>query len=339
MKKWKLFDKLAYRINIFLAFLLVLSYLGAYIKPQLFPLLPIFALFGPVFMIANFFCAFYWGLKINKKAFLSLVVLGMGWPYLKSMYLVNFDQENKNKGISILSYNVRLFNKYQWIKDEKIGDKISHFLYKEDVDILCLQEFHKEKLSKFVQYPYQYIEYRSKDNRVGQAIFSKFPILQKGSLDFKNTANNAIYADIKLDKDTLRVYNLHLESFRIRVKQEVLQKEGRDKNLFQRVQYAFLQQEKQIKIFLDHFKKSTYKSVVATDLNNTGFSYIYNRIKHYLKDAFIEKGRGIGRTLNYKYFPLRIDFLFVSKSLSVTDFKTYTEVYSDHFPIKTVIDY
>jgi len=56
--------------------------------------------------------------------------------------------------------------------------------------------------------------------KYGQAIFSKFPIVKSGSIEFPNTANNAIYADIVKGSDTIRIYNVHLQSLRIAANNE-----------------------------------------------------------------------------------------------------------------------
>ena len=58
-----------------------------------------------------------------------------------------------------------------------------------------------------------------------------------------------------------------------------------------------------------------------------------------MKDAFKQQGNGFGRTYNFKFFPVRIDFLLIDKSYSVDSFKTYDVEYSDHFPIMTKVSF
>ena len=43
------------------------------------------------------------------------------------------------KNVKVLSYNVRLFNNYNWINIK--SDSIYNYLKNEKVDIVCLQEF------------------------------------------------------------------------------------------------------------------------------------------------------------------------------------------------------
>ena len=104
------------------------------------------------------------------------------------------------------------------IDNHDIGDDIVKLIKDQNIDIVCLQEFHNKKEGAF-SYPYKYFKYNSTTNRVGQAILSKYPIINNGSLNFSRYGNNAIFADIVKGKDTIRVYNLHLQSFHINPKQ------------------------------------------------------------------------------------------------------------------------
>ena len=75
--------------------------------------------------------------------------------------------------------------------------------------------------------------------------------------------------------------------------------------------------------------------IVSGDFNNSAFSYIYNQVKGDLKDTFKEQGNGFGRTYDFKFFPLRIDFILSDQSFEVDSFKTFDVEYSDHYPIMT----
>ena len=47
------------------------------------------------------------------------------------------------------------------------------------------------------------------------AIYSKFPILDQGYIDFEASTNSGAYVDLFFRQKRFRVYNLHFESFRI----------------------------------------------------------------------------------------------------------------------------
>ena len=68
-------------------------------------------------------------------------------------------------------------------------------------------------------------------------------------------------------------------------------------------------------------------------MNNSAFSYVYRTIKGELKDAFEEAGSGFGKSYNYKYYPARIDYIFVEQNIEVKQFSSLDYfIQSDHFP-------
>jgi endonuclease/exonuclease/phosphatase family metal-dependent hydrolase len=56
------------------------------------------------------------------------------------------------------------------------------------------------------------------------------------------------------------------------------------------------------------------------------------------KDAFIQAGIGFGKTFKY-WFPLRIDFILTDENSNINQFLTFSEEYSDHFPIQAKINW
>ena len=102
---------------------------------------------------------------------------------------------------------------------------------------------------------------------------------------------------------------------------------------------TFKLQQAQTELFLEHKNNSPYKVIISGDFNNSAFSYVYNAIKDDMKDTFKQQGNGFGRTYNFKFFPLRIDFILVDKSWTVNSFKTFDVQYSDHYPIMTKVSF
>ena len=136
--------------------------------------------------------------------------------------------------------------------------------------------------------------------------------------------------------DTIRIYNVHLQSSGVNTEIENLNKESSER-LLKRVAKTFKRQQSQTELFLSHKEKSPYKMIICGDFNNTPYSYVYRKIKGDLVDAFQEAGNGFGRTFDFKYFPVRIDFILVDKSFKINGFKTYKEKLSDHYPILTKV--
>ncbi|GAA4887032.1 hypothetical protein GCM10023311_08350 [Flaviramulus aquimarinus] len=237
-----------------------------------------------------------------------------------------------------MNYNVRLFNLYEWIPEKGIETKIIDFIKTEGPEVLSIQEYHPHKNIDLSFFKYKYEHLSGKKTKYGQAIFSQFPIVNSGSIEFPDTANNAIFADVVKGTDTIRVYNIHLESLRIDTKVENLKKENSER-LFKRIGATFKMQQFQTELFLKHKNECPYKMVICGDFNNTAFSYVYRNIKGRLNDTFKEAGNGFGRTYDFKFLPVRIDFIFADDTFAVNGFKAYNAHYSDHYPIMVTLGF
>jgi endonuclease/exonuclease/phosphatase family metal-dependent hydrolase len=233
-----------------------------------------------------------------------------------------------------MSYNVRMFNLYEWLPDTDIPQKIKAFVAEQNPDIVCLQEYTKRGNVKFPEYKHKFIFGR--DGMTGQAILSKYPIIDSGHIEFPNSGNNVVFADIKKGKDTLRIYSMHLQSVKISPDIHETIDEEKSKIIFRRLSDAFKKQQLQAELVEKHKHECPYPMIICGDLNNSAFSYVYRSVKGKMKDAFEEAGTGFGKSYNYKYYPARIDYIFTDKSIDVKQYTTFdTFANSDHFPVMT----
>ncbi|MDH7912952.1 endonuclease/exonuclease/phosphatase family protein [Winogradskyella sp. SYSU M77433] len=339
MKKLKFVNKIIFVVNSLAAFLLLISYILPYIPPKSFATLSVLSLSVPLLIILNLLFFLYWLLKVKKQLLLSLIVLLLGWSHITSMYKFSSSKNVKDSDdFSVMTFNVRLFNRFGWLPNIHVKEDIVKLIKTDKPDIVCLQEYSRGKNPiKNLDGYYNFNATYTKDAKGGQTIFSKFPIINSGSLEFQNTYNNAIFVDVVKGKDTLRVYTLHLQSAGIRTDVDNLKRET-SSHLFKQVGATFKAQQEQVELFLDHKSKCKYKTIITGDFNNTAYSYIYKEIKgeDYV-DTFEEAGNGFGRTFDFKFFPLRIDFILADEDFTVNGFKTYDVKLSDHYPIKATL--
>lgn len=336
MKNLSFLNKIFYFLNVIFAILLLFSYLLAFISPEKIPAFAVLSLFVPFLIIINIIFFIFWLIKLKKQAFLSAFILIIGLFFSSPFYKLSGKNNSLNSDIKVMSYNVHMFNYYKWIKDETVAQKAFDFIKEKNPDILAIQEFHEsEKIS--VLYAHKYIKKRVESNKFGLAIFSKYKIVNSGSLDFKKTNNNAIFVDILIDNDTVRIYNLHLESLRINPEKENFGEENSEK-LFKRMSNSFKKQAEQTEQFLAHEKAFKGKKIICGDFNNTAYSWVYKQISKNKKDAFLQAGKGFGKSFNYA-FPLRIDFILTDKNAIINQFTTFSVKYSDHFPILAKINW
>lgn len=330
MKKLSLIDKLLFIVNSILAVVLLISFSSYYISPNSIPFISVISLSVPVLIFLNIAFIIYWLIKLKRPFLISTIVLLIGYQYVISFYRLSEKKIILSEDLKVMTYNIRMFNFYDWIKEENVDEKIIEFVQVKDPDILCLQEYHKPKNGQ-LKFKYKYVNIANKGNNTGQAIFSKYKIINKGSLNFSNTTNNAIYVDILKNKDTIRVYNVHLESLRIRPKEEKFTKENSEK-LKSRLERGFKIQANQASLIIEHQKSISHKAIICGDFNNTAFSWVYKNLKEGKNDAFEEAGQGFGSTYDFK-FPLRIDFILPDEEIVVNNYKTYDIKLSDHAPI------
>ena len=333
MKNLNLIDKLLYFINSILAILLLFSYTLQYIKPSLFPYLSFVSLSVPILLLLNFLFCVYWLIKLKKQFILSLLILLIGYSQVLSFFKLSKNIERVSPdNISVMSFNVRLFNLYNWIDNDEILNDIKSFVNDENPDVINIQEFRSTKDFSLDKYPYKHSSLSDGKTSYGLASFSKLPIVNQGVILSENSSAIAIYIDIKKYRDTIRFYNIHLKSFKLESELEIISENTSDKilNVFDN---TFKIQENQSEIISKHIKQSPYKVVVSGDFNNTAYSYVYKLLKDDLVDAFDSAGSGFGSTYNFKYFPMRIDFILMDNSFRINEFKTFDKKLSDHFPI------
>ncbi len=342
MKKLSGFNKFIFFLNSIAAVLLLLTFVLPYISPISFPTISILSLAVAPLLIVHFIFAVYWLIKMRRQMLLSMLMLGLALLEFNSFinFKENISEEKFKNELTIMSYNVLLFNTYGKGDYKKSEKMMKELIEEHQPDVLNIQEYSEANGPIIEGYPYKYVHFKTKPNvkgvhknyYLGHAIYSKYPIINKGAFDFKETVNNSLYADIVKGNDTIRVYNLHLKSFGISPSVSSLQ-EGDKKKLIGRMAFAFKEQANQVEAIINHKNKSPYPTIVTGDFNNTAFSYIYNQLNKGMIDTFSDCGGGLGTTFDFDGFPLRIDYILAQENFNVLSFKTIEKTFSDHHPI------
>ena len=333
MKGLSFFNKIVFFFNIIFAFVLLLACAVPYLSLELFPFLSILSLGVPVLVVVNTLFFLYWLLGLKKQAFTSLFVLIFGYFVLGTFIKLSSESTDfKEDELKVMTYNVRAFNRYRFLDNDNIPEEIEGLVEQEKPDIICFQEVGHDMQEDYLDYPYHFLKRIPAGNKVHMGIFSKYPIIKAEIINFPNSINNGSYADILYKGDTLRIYNLHMQSLGITPGTGVLRSQSSER-LYRRVTNAFKRQQQQAQIIAEHKAKSPYRTLVCGDFNNTQFSSVYHTIIGEMQDTFIEKGSGYGRTYNFLMIPIRIDFIMADSSFEVMGHKNFDEKFSDHFPV------
>nr|WP_321406923.1 endonuclease/exonuclease/phosphatase family protein [uncultured Carboxylicivirga sp.] len=361
----RFFKSIITLISFLAAFILLLSVLTVYISPSHTWILPFMGFGFPVLWLLNLVLAIFW---IARKRWqflfpaIALLITFSHWTNTFQWKANPLDKEEKlENSLSIMSFNVRMFDMYNWSGEKDVQDKIFELIRKENPDVLCLQEFYSTTakgvfnenyiLSRLNQYKYKHIEYHSGNRgrrNFGLITASKYPIAEKGSVKFEHTTNFSIQTDIEAHGQRIRVFNNHLESIRLTPKHLNFidslnyknDKERREgvKEITGKLRSAFQHRADQAERLGKHISNSPFPAIVCGDFNDTPVSYVYRQMRGDLKDAFVESGKGFGGTYNGILPSFRIDFIFHDKRFNSYGFKKIDVNYSDHYPIMTTIN-
>ena len=332
--KVKLFNYFLIIINVFFTLLqIVLMKLDYFLNSfeSLKLLIPFFCLINIIFFI-------YWIYFFKWPLLIFIFSFALSFNEWILLYQFPNNAIVSSQGFKIMSFNVRNFNVYEWIKEKNIPKSIEKFVNEKNPEIICFQEFDKYLSPQFKDYPYKYFHSFGSNINRGSSIYSKFPILKKGKINFENSNHGGIYIDVKKGRDTLKIINIHFESIGLSRK-DTLFVEKDFLSLNTKILKTFDKQNSQVNNIIDFLSEIEIPTIICSDLNNNSFSIPYKKISMTKQDAFVEAGNGFGNTYFFGFFPLRIDYIFVDKSLKVLSFKTFDENLSDHNPIMAKIDF
>lgn len=352
-----LFSRTILLFNMLAAVLLLFSYTASFIDPKIIWPVAFLGLGYLPLLVINIGFILYWFLRKPKYTLLSFIAILLGWNLLNQHFGFSAapDTSKREQGsIRAMTFNAHLFKKIKQTSDEDIKNLVIELLKESDPDILCVQEFFSKikgtkKMTERIKNEVGYVDYffepavKSEHEGYGQVVFSKYPIIRSGTITENEFGiNRTIFADIVKDKDTIRVYNVHLRSFGLQKEDKTIiqspssttaAEEGATRKIGLKLKHAFAARSQQAEALRAHIDSTKHPVLVMGDFNDTPMSYSVNLIGQGLKNTFREKGRGWGVT-HYEMLPLfQIDYIFCSPQFKVESFKIEKEELSDHYPV------
>jgi len=321
--------------------LLLLAYLAPYVSANVFWPLGFIGVAYPFLLLINFLFIFFWLVLKKRFAIYSFIAILVGFGYIKTVVGFNFLKNRGEATSKILSYNVNsLYSNHPSQIKNGVQNPIIKFIKKEQFDISAMQELvltgtNRSLLKKHKIFKHEYLT---------NFLFysgSNSPILKKGKIAVSER-NGVSWIDTKLNGKTVRLYNVHLKSNRIsgETNKFAFRKDFFSKKIFPYIKHVLTQIRKKSKIratqaeeITQHIAECPHPVIVCGDFNEVPLSYPYRIISNGLKDAFVEKGTGLGFTFAGKFPGLRLDYVLVSEQIEVVDFEIRKEYLSDHFPV------
>lgn len=346
-------------LTIVVCIMYLLTLIVPYLNPQQWWMVGFLGLIFPYLFFLLVFVFFFWLMVKPGLSLVPLVTILLGIKQLSVTFAVHFkntDVTQKPPGaFRLISWNVA--NMYGLSTDNEIKKhnrlELAQSILDLQPDIICLQEFNHsytqgkgaDNIGLFSkQYPnYFYSKDFDKENGYytsGSIVFSKYPIISSGKIEYPGSfIGSLVYADIKINNDTLRIFTTHLQSFGFnnadyaqmeKLKQTDGQSIEASKNIFIKMKSAFTNRGNQANIVKENTDAAPFRSIICGDFNDVPTSYTYFHIRGLRQDAFLKKGLGVGKTYNALAPMLRIDYILPDTSFCIKQFYTVDENLSDH---------
>jgi len=315
--------------------LAIMGFLAARVDPNDNTIFIYAALGLPFTLLFAFVLIIYFAFKRSLYFLISLIAIIINFQFLTHNFSVgrifNGKPSADSHKIKVSTYNVHSFNLQ---KDYIPINDIADYINNENVDILCMQEYtpnlysDEETRSAFGNFDYMAIRKYSM-SEIGLVIYSKFPIIASGILNFHNTANGAIWADVSIsDNQIVRVINVHMQTTGLKnvLHLGIL---GSAMNLSDNAMIR----ARQVQLVRNLIDTTKYPVILAGDFNDLPSTYTFRTLKGKLRDNFIYGGLGTAGTYKGKLSFLRIDNILSSKSLKCTKYYSDRKEWSDHNPV------
>jgi len=350
--------------NVIVAILFLLGCYGYVLNPKYFWPIGFLTLGAFYFLIVLVAFIIFWLFIKPRRALISVIALLLAFKPISNIIPFglshSFATKKQDSTLRIMTWNVAQFNVLDNKKHPDLQNRMLDLVNEYQPDIACFQEMvaedsvvkdhgHIDKFLERLKFQDYFYSYNPKEDFWGYAhfgiiIFSKYPIINRQTVSFYPNNYNSIfqYVDIVKGPDTFRVFNIHLQTLRFSrenlnyidkptVENETAIKES--KNIIAKFKKGFLKRQIQAERIRAEMEQSPYPVIVTGDFNDVPNSYAYHTIGKSMKNAFVERGAGLGRTFSGISPVLRIDNIFVDERIDVNQFVRINKKLSDHFPI------
>lgn len=351
-------------VNVIAAILFLLGCYGYLFNPVYFWPIGFLTLSAFYFLLVLLAFIFFWLFVKPQLALISLIAIVLAYKPVTNIIPLRlsytFNKQKQLNDLRVMTWNVAQFNVMEDKEHPNVKKQMIDIINEYKPDIACFQEMvaedsavrmhgHIDDYLGKLHFKNYFYSYNSKEDFWGYAhfgiiIFSKYPIINKQTVSWYPRDYNSIfqYVDIVKDGDTIRVFNIHLQSLRFsRSNLKYIDKpnmEDKDaikesKSIIGKFKKGFLRRQIQANRVQAEIAKSPYPVIVCGDFNDVPNSYAYHTIGGNLQNAFVKKGGGLGRTFSGISPVLRIDNIFVDEKMEVHQFELIKKKLSDHFPV------
>ena len=303
----------------------------------------------PVLIIGNAVLLLYWLIMRRWHwALMPFITLLCCIPYIGTLYQFGEPDEavEKQPGLKIATYNVALFGREA---SGFMAQDILSEMKKQKVDICCFQEYSDQSGDKKNSDSYkEYFPYMV-TGQGDMVIYSRYPIVRSKNIPFEMTNNSAMWVEVKVQDQVIRIYNAHLETTGISgtmhraAKTQVNTGMEVESNRLLRALYGnytigMMARAGQANVLAMDMRESEVPIIVCGDFNDVPYSYVYNTMLGDKVDGFKECGSGYMYTFRGGKKNVRIDYIFHDKVFKGMTYYKKELTYSDHYPVFMKLD-
>ncbi|MBB4080078.1 endonuclease/exonuclease/phosphatase family metal-dependent hydrolase [Lewinella aquimaris] len=331
-------------------FVTAFGLMARYVPPQTFWPPAIVALLLPGLLLVTLFFFLSCLSRFNWRAALfPLVVLLFSIPLLG--HLLAFPSssplmDDTDPTLTLVTANVRAFRSVDGTDADtfQVREVVDQF----GADLLLMQEV------RTLRYRLNYISlildsggFRERHQKEGTVIATYGNDITPVTASFTppNEYNGYVVTDVATKLGPLRIINAHLESNQI---SRMTSGMSDDNSVTKRVETfsemlrgygrATRTRARQAEAIRKIVEDSPHPVILAGDFNDVPSSYTYNHIlSPRLRDAWSERGTGLGTTFTGPLPGLRIDYFMVDTSLNVLEIERLPSRWSDHRPLRITL--
>jgi endonuclease/exonuclease/phosphatase family metal-dependent hydrolase len=288
------------------------------------------------------------------------ILLGIG--NIRTIIPLRFGSQKSHarQTLRVITFNVHsLYGNQPNNEIPEARSQVTDFLASENPDILCVQEFyaigeeylktlHKFSRSLGLEYYFfkNYREFWQKTKINAIATFSRYPMVNQGFFRLEDKSTFGIFTDLAIRGDTIRVYNLHLESIHLgnddySFYSQLTDPGADEKNLAKgsrrmlwKLKRAFILRAMESEMLNSHMKYCPYPILICGDFNDTPSSFAYHTLSKGRNDAFVKAGNDwIGSTYAGRFPAFRIDYMLYDDFFTATSYQKKEVDLSDHYPV------
>ncbi|PTT34805.1 AP endonuclease [Chryseobacterium sp. HMWF028] len=239
---------------------------------------------------------------------------------------VNYSSpKNGDSEIKVVSFNTR--------SGGGGNEEIRTYLKSQNADVIFLQEDSGKS--------YEFDGYQKTNPTGGFAILTRHKIISQNVIDpqDENVRIPGLQADIEINGRVYRFIDVYLHPFRfdkdmVRLNGNTDTNEQKVKDVVKRLIPTFKKHQEQVDLIRQSVENSPYPVILAGDFNSVPNSYEYYHLSDGLEDAFLAAGKGSATSFHDYKFPIRIDYVFSSKSLKAISYEVDRSInISDHYPV------